>query len=49
MEEELVNQRIDKIINGYYNIALDSLKIFQNSKAKDILLEILNFTISRNY
>jgi len=46
---ENINSEIAQIINYYYNQAKDALSIIPSSLAKDTLLDILNFTISRSH
>ena len=49
LRSEQINDEISQIINDYYLQAKNALDEIAPAKAKDILLDILNFTLSRRY
>jgi len=49
LQREDINQQIAEIVNSYYLQAKDSLDDITNSKAKETLLDILRYTVSRKY
>lgn len=49
LKSQSISKQILEIINSYYSQAKSALHLLPESKAKDTLLDILEFTISRTY